>query len=170
MVTRLLLLLLLSPAVYAEWQSTEDSSLSFEASFEGSPLPGEFPEFDVTYVPGETLVVSIDLAKADLGDEEMNAVLFDAAWFGSEFATARFEAESFSGADREFVASGQLELKGVKGDVDVPIRWSEDGDTATMAGEFTLDRTRFSVGTGEWANGDSIAIEVIVRFEVVLAR
>ncbi len=171
MVIRLLLLVLVSAPALAEWQSTDDSTLTFEASFEGSPLPGEFPAFSVSYTDGESLVVDINLAKADLGDEEMNAVLFDAAWFGRDFATARFEATSFSaGAAGELVASGQLDLKGVKADVDVPISWSEDADTATMTGEFTLDRTRFDVGTGEWANGDSIAIDVVVRFEVVLRR
>ncbi|MEM1174948.1 MAG: YceI family protein [Pseudomonadota bacterium] len=171
MVVRLLCLLLLSTSALAEWRSTEDSTLNFEAVFEGAPLPGEFPSFSVVYIDGERLAVDIDLAKADLGDDEMNAVLFDAAWFGTEFAAARFEATRFSaGADGELVASGQLELKGITRNVDVPITWSENGDTATMSGEFTLDRTQFDVGSGEWSTGESIAIEVVVRFAVTLSR
>ena len=171
MVIRYLLLLFLSAPAFADWQSTDDSKLEFEASFEGSPLPGEFPEFAVQFSPENAeLRVTINVARADLGDDDMNAVLFDAAWFGTEHATAVFEATSVEPSDDGFTAEGNLTLKGVTSPVTVPITWSEVGDTASMSGEFVLNRTAFEVGTGEWSTGDSIALEVKVRFEVALTR
>ncbi|MEM6512122.1 MAG: YceI family protein [Pseudomonadota bacterium] len=171
MVNRLLFLLLLPVSALADWQSTDDSTLSFEASFEGSPLPGDVTEFDVSYTVGEKLTVAINLASSDLGDDDMNAVLFDAAWFGTEFTQASFTAESFeAGTDGGVVANGELELKGVSSAVAVPFTWVENGDSATMEGEVTLVRTDFNVGTGEWSTGESIGLDVLVRFTVTLAR
>ncbi len=171
MVIRIVTLLLLSAPVFAEWQSTDDSTLEFEASFEGSPLPGEFPEFAVRFDPeAAELEVTINVSRADLGDDDMNAVLFDAAWFGTEHESAVFTATSVESSDEGYVAVGDLTLKGVTSPVTVPIRWSEVGDAASMSGEFKLDRTAFEVGTGEWSTGESIALEVVVRFDVSLAR
>ena len=171
MVARLVTLFLLSMPAYAEWQSTDESTLEFEASFEGSPLPGEFPEFAVRFDPeASELRVTINVSRADLGDGDMNAVLFDAAWFGTEHESAVFEATSIERSDDGYVATGELQLKGVTSPVTVPINWSVDGDTATMRGEFELDRTAFNVGTGEWSTGDSIALQVVVRFDVSLTR
>ncbi len=171
MVARLVTLFLLSAPAFADWQSTDQSTLEFEASFEGSPLPGEFPEFAVRFDPeASELRVTINVSRADLGDDDMNAVLFDAAWFGTEHESAVFEATSLEPSDDGYVAVGTLELKGVTSEVTVPISWSEAGDTATMRGEFELDRTAFDVGTGEWSTGESIALEVIVRFDVSLTK
>jgi polyisoprenoid-binding protein YceI len=39
-----------------------------------------------------------------------------------------------------------------------------------MAGELTLDRTRFGIGSGEWATPDPIGLDVKVKFKVTLRR
>ena len=39
-----------------------------------------------------------------------------------------------------------------------------------MKGEVVVDRTQFDVGSGEWATGETIGIEVRVRFDLVLER
>jgi hypothetical protein len=39
-----------------------------------------------------------------------------------------------------------------------------------MSGEIVIDRTRFDVGSGEWASGEPIGIGVRVRFRVTLER
>ncbi len=173
MAIRLLALVFLLPtASLAEaWTSDSDGSFGFEATFEGDPLPGDFTNFTVSWSE-EALTVTVKLAESDMGDGEMNAILHDPTWFAVErFATAVFSAADVScGGGSECTASGELELKGVKQAIDVPFTWAEDGDAATMRGELSLDRTAFDVGSGEWASGDSIGVDVKLRFDINLKR
>lgn len=165
-----------SGAMGADWHSTDDSTFSFETTFEGEPIGGNFGRFDVRFdfdpaVPGEArLVVTVGLAAADMGDADMNAVLFDEAWFDTaRFDTAEFESNSIEKQPEQgFVAVGSLKLKGFERTVSVPFSWSCSGDTARMRGEFSLDRTDFDVGTGEWSTGDTIGLEVRLVFDVSL--
>ncbi len=173
MAMRLLAFLSLLPAtlVAEEWISDSDGSFDFEATFEGDPLPGEFKTFTVSW-SGEALTVTVNLAGSDMGDGEMNAILHDPTWFAVErFATAEFNAADVNCRENgECLASGELDLKGVKQKIDIPFTWQEEGDAATMQGEFTLDRTAFDVGSGEWASGDSIGVDVNLRFDIRLTR
>ena len=165
------LFLLPATAVADEWTSNSDGSFEFEATFEGDPLPGEFKTFMVSR-SGDTLTVTVGLAGSDMGDGEMNAILHDPSWFAVEqFGTAVFKAVDVGCGDSgECLAAGELELKGAKQAVDVPFTWSEEGDTATMQGEFTLDRTAFDVGSGEWSSADSISVDVTCRSDIRLRR
>ena len=54
--------------------------------------------------------------------------------------------------------------------VSVPFQWRESGGRANMRGELVLDRTRFDVGSGEWATGEPIGTGVRVSFDVTLER
>ena len=42
------------------------------------------------------------------------------------------------------------------------------GKRASMQGELTLRRTDFNVGSGEWSTGESIGLDVTLRFNVQL--
>ncbi|MDH5172171.1 MAG: YceI family protein [Gammaproteobacteria bacterium] len=164
-------------AAPAEWRSIEGGNFSFATSYEGEPLGGSFSRFELAFrfdpdAPAAAqLVVSVDLTAADMGDPDMNAVLFDEAWFDiGRFATAVFESTAVqSRGEAEFVASGVLKLKGVERSVAVPFRWSRNGDRARMTGEFSLRRTDFGVGSGEWSTGDSIGLEVRLAFDIPLS-
>ena len=153
----------------AEWCSTESGTFTFETTFEGEALPGEFRSFDVRYVEASELRVTVDLAAADMGDPDMNDVLADPAWFGTAHPEAVFEADSIRETEAgQFVAEGMLDLKAVEAATAVPFRWRADGDGASMQGEFTLRRTDFNVGTGEWSTGESIGLDVTLRFDIAL--
>ena len=173
-----LLYILALPAAEAEWRGTGDSEFTFEVTFEGEPLAGTFREFDVSleFEPGALdaarLHVTVDLDAADMGDPDMNSVLFDPAWFDVEqFAEAVFVSDSITQQQGEgFAASGTLDLKGNERPVTVPFTWQRSGDRATMRGGLIIKRTDFGVGDGEWATDDSIGIDVKLAFEVQLVR
>lgn len=164
------------PAQADEWRSKEGSRFGFETTFEGVAMPGEFAKFAVAFSfdparPGDgCLRVTVDLAAADMGDPDMNAVLYEPAWFDTQqFAAAIFtSSEIVELAPGEFLAKGTLDLKGIREPVEVPFAWDRTGDVAVMTGELELDRTRFDVGSGEWASGDAIGIEVKLSFRVQL--
>ncbi|MDX1500557.1 MAG: YceI family protein [Woeseiaceae bacterium] len=175
---RLLLAALLHPGIVAaaDWCSTGAGDFSFETRFEGEKLPGEFRDFDVTFrfdpnrPEDAELEVTVNLKAADMGDPEMNAVLFAPEWFDTErfgqavFTSTRVEPEGDDG----YAAKGTLQLKGKRGAVTVPFSWQGGGGQARMQGVFELRRTRFDVGTGEWADDDAIGLDVKLAFDIEL--
>lgn len=170
--------LLIAPATSSatEWCSFDTSKLVFQTTFEGEALPGEFGRFDVKldFDPGRladaSLHVAVDLTAADMGDEDMNDVLFDAAWLNvDKYPEAVYTSDTIAAHSKDtYVAEGALQLKGINGKVSVPFTFRCSGEDAKMRGEVVLRRTDFGVGTGEWSTGDSIGLDVRVSFEVRL--
>jgi polyisoprenoid-binding protein YceI len=167
-----------TPAAADEWRMTEESELTFEASWEETALPGRFRSFNVELLPadgsieGGKLVVTVDLVAADMDDPDINEAIAGEEWFSVErFPVATFTSRSIRRAEENiYVAEGELDLKGHLEPVAVPFTWEVSGSSATMTGELTLDRTRFDIGSGEWADDDSIGQAVRVSFSVVLER
>lgn len=176
--TLILFVLAAVPAQAAEWSMLEDSEFTFEATFEGSTAPGRFGQFDVwlEFDPenpeSAQLKVTVSLAGADMGDPDMNTIIADPVWFDvGNFPQAVFESEHIEQTGLgEFVASGILNLKGVSQAVAVPFSWSDAGKRGDMRGQFALQRIDFNVGSGEWATGDAIGIEVQLQFDIRLER
>ena len=169
---------LLAPAlcVAAEWCSVDGSELAFRTTFEGEALPGKFARFDVSLdldpanPEGAALEVVVDLRAADMGDEDMNEVLFDVAWLDvARYAEAVYCSDAITeGSPGEYTATGTLRLKGREKSVAVPFTFSQTDASARMRGETVLKRSDFDVGTGEWSTGDSIGLDVAVAFDVRL--
>jgi polyisoprenoid-binding protein YceI len=165
-------------AMASDWRMRQDSTLTFESTFEGAPLPGRFGRFDVALDfdpqdPGAgTLQVTVDLAGADMGDPDMNEAIAGRDWFHiAGFPQAVYESSDIEASGPgEFVAHGELVLKGIRRSVDVPFTWSEAGESAQMRGELTLKRSDFNIGSGEWAGGEQIGIGVRLQFALELER
>ena len=174
----LILLAPIAPAAADEWRMTEDSELAFEASWEDTALPGLFRAFNVELVPAEgsieggKLVVTVDLVAADMDDPDINEAIAGEEWFAVEqHPVATFTSEAIHRAEEDiYVAQGELDLKGHVEPIAVPFTWEAAGDSATMTGKLALDRTRFGIGSGEWADDESIGQGVIVTFRILLER
>ncbi|MDM0105802.1 YceI family protein [Variovorax sp. J22R24] len=165
----------------AEWRmDPANSRLDFAATFEKTPAPGVFKEFDtrLDFDPakpaGGRLDVTIRVASADMASADINKAIAGAEWFDfARHQQAEFhstEIRPSTGQAGSYVARGVLTLKGVQQSVEVPFRWSEVPDGATMQGEFTLKRMPFGIGTGEWTATDVIGPEVAVKFRVRLRK
>jgi polyisoprenoid-binding protein YceI len=69
----------------------------------------------------------------------------------------------------QYEVAGALTIKGVTRDAVVPITMKKDAAGNSVAeGSFTLNRQDFKIGTGEWANPETVANEVVVRVRMVL--
>jgi polyisoprenoid-binding protein YceI len=173
-----LLLFVAVPSLAAEWRMLSDSEFTFEATFEGSTVPGRFEQFDLVLDfdpedPGAgRLRVTVNLAVADMGDPDMNAIIASPVWFDVDNSSrAIFESENIEArAPGKFVATGVLNLKGISQTVAVPFTWSQAETRADMRGEFMVQRIDFNVGSGEWANGDAIGIDIQLQFDLSLER
>jgi polyisoprenoid-binding protein YceI len=93
-------------------------------------------------------------------------------WFhATRFPSAKFEStEIIADGENHFLAKGTLSLKGMQRKITVPFFWREAGQSADMKGELVLNRADFGIGTGEWAAGNPIGLNVIVRFILKLGK
>ena len=165
-------------AFAGEWRMQGEGELLFQPTWEGEAVPGRFGEFDVRLdtdddgIAGAELEVTVNLESADMDDPDINEAIAGAEWFAvSEYPVATYTSDTIDRTgDGIYLASGHLELKGVRLPVDVPFSWSAQDNRAEMSGEVFIDRTRFDVGSGEWASGDTIGTQVRVRFNVSLQR
>ncbi len=150
-------LLLAVPALAADWKvDPAGSKLEFIATFEKTPVPGVFKEFDarLRFDPdkpaGGSIDVTIKVTSADMSIPDVNKEIRGKDWFD--------------------VARGTLVLKGAKQAVEVPFTWTGSADGAVMEGEFTVKRGAFGIGLGEWAAADVIGADVKVKFKVKLRK
>jgi polyisoprenoid-binding protein YceI/cytochrome b561 len=160
------------------WKVSPGSTLGFSTAWSGSPIQGRFEKWtaDVLFSPdaleGSKVTVAIDLASVNTGDQQRDASLPSGDWFDTAaHPKATFTATKFSKtAEGRFVAHGKLDLRGVSKPLDLPFRLKIDGDTATVSGVTSLDRTAFGVGQGEWQSTDQIPAKVSVQISLKAKR
>jgi len=166
-------------ALAADWHlDVAQSRLEFVASFQGNEVPGVFKEFtaelrlDPDTPKNNQLDVDVTVASADMTSPEINAAIRSPTWFDfANYSHAVFHSEKLrqTGA-KQFVANGVLRLKGVAKPIEVPFTWNVVNDTATVTGEFTVDRGSFGIGLGEWVATDVVGASVKIRFNAMLRR
>lgn len=155
------------------------STLGFSGVQKGSIFSGEFSDYDASInfdpdnLPSSTVVVSVKTGSAKTGDSERDETLPGADWFAvGLYPTARFETSSIVKIADEangarYMAKGTLTIKDISLPVNLPFSLSIDADTAKMAGNLTLDRTAYRVGTGTWQSDEWVSktVKVMVRIE-----
>jgi polyisoprenoid-binding protein YceI len=174
-----LLAFALNPAQGADWKlDPAASKLEFVATFEKTPAPGVFKEFDarLRFDPekpaGGSLDVTVTVTSADMNIADVNKEIRGKDWFDyAAFPQAEFRSTDLRRTERNhYVARGTLSLKGVKRAVEVPFTWTASAEGAVMEGELTLKRGAFGIGAGEWAASDVIGTDVKVKFRVKLRK
>lgn len=166
-------------ALAADWRmDPSGSKLEFIATFERTPAPGMFKEFDtrLRFDPeqpaGGRLDVTVKVTSADMSIPDVNKEIRGKDWFDyAGFPQAEFRSNDLRRAQgNRYVARGTLSLKGAKQAVEVPFTWTGDAERATMEGELTLKRGAFGIGLGEWAATNVIGADVKVKFTVRLRK
>ena len=159
----------------------ETGVLEFSGAVEGSGFTGSFGEFAVTYCMGDAepadgkIEVSVELATADTDNRERDQTLKDEEFFAVEqYPRATWNSLAMERDGGEYIADGELKLKGVRKAQTIRFTLEPDGQALVARGEFTMqggaevDRQRFNVGTGEFADPEFVRNRVDVSFEVSL--
>ena len=175
--------LICQPVLADIWQSNSlNSDLEFIASYQDLPINGRFNRFSVAANTDQAtqltqLDVRVFISSADMGSSEFNTAIQAADWFNSgDFSEATFTSQRLITISQqenksEYIAHGELQLKGLQKNIAVPFNWQNNGsEQATLTGELTLDRSDFGIGIGEWASGEQIGLAVHVSFTVQLDR
>jgi polyisoprenoid-binding protein YceI len=174
-----LALVLAAPAFAAKWRSMPTGSLlEFIVEFEGTESTGRFQSFDteLEFEPesgtASSLHVTVDVRSATMFSPDLDEAIAEATWFDSAaFPEARFDSNAVhQSGKREFLAQGKVAIKGVGRELNLPLNISVDGDRIELAGDVTLSRMDFGIGTGEWEGDSSIRHAVKVRFKVLMQK
>lgn len=109
---------------------------------------------------------SVSFAAPEVTAEAQRAVWLDTAKYPqAEFRSSGIRATG----DGRFDLTGRLTLKGESHDITVPVALTHSGSHGTAVGQFTVKRSDFRVGAGEWADPSLVAYEVRVRFRIALS-
>ena len=159
----------------------ETGVLKFAGAVEGSSFNGGFGEFSVTYCmadgdpAGGQIDVEVELATADTDNRDRDQTLKGEEFFAvDEYPQATWRSLAIERDGDGYVGDGELELKGIRAGQPVRFTLAPDGDAIVARGEFTIqgaaevDRQRFNVGTGEFADPEFVRNRVDVSFEVLL--
>ena len=121
---------------------------------------------------GHGVTIRVDLDTVFSGDAQRDETLKSADWFATAAgATATWTATRFRQTSAgEFVADGKLRLKGTALPVPVAFTLAITGDTATMHGHATIDRTAFRIGEGEFAATTDIPAAVTLDLAITAKR
>ena len=169
-------LLVAFPAAAQQKVIPAKSSIRFVTKQMNVPVEGAFKKFDATVAfdpakPEATKAeFEVDLGSIDLGSDEGNTEAVRKAWLNvPAFPKARFVASSVKAlGGGKYEAAGALTIKGTSQNVVAPFTLSEAGGMRTVEGQFTLKRLQFKIGEGPWADTDTVADEVLVRFKFAL--
>jgi polyisoprenoid-binding protein YceI len=150
------------------------STVSFEFRQMGVPVKGGFKRFatqmrfDPAKPEAASARIEIDLASIDAGSPEADDEAAGKLWFNrSAYPKAVFVSSQVRalGANR-YEMRGTLTLKGRSREMVVPVSYAPASNAATFDGAFVLKRLDFGIGEGMWADVDTVANEIKVRFHI----
>ncbi len=177
-----LILLFAAPPAWAApvaWQvQSATSKIGFTAYWQGQPVKGHFPQFQLTarldpaHPAGGTLKLDIATARLTAQSPDIARAIRGKAWFDvKDYPEASFTSESLAKrTDGTLLLRGKLRLKGHEKTIAFPLKITRDDGKLKLSGKLTLDRSNFAIGTGQWANDKMIARKVNVSFSLVLTR
>lgn len=176
----LLALCVASPATAAQWVLVpEKSRIGFSASQGGDPFTGSFPgfttriDFDPDAPEKGHIEATIPLARVSVEGKDRQEAITGEDWFNiGKFPEARFVSRSITRGKEagQYVAEGDLTLKGVTQPVTLPFTLNVAGNEATAKGTLTLKRNLFKVGTGDFAGEDWIGHDVKIDVTIVATK
>jgi polyisoprenoid-binding protein YceI len=166
------------PAGASEWQVDHSASrLGFHTTQQDGQLEGEFRQweaaiqFDPDHLEASLIDVIVQIGSITTGSRQRDMYLPDEEWFFTErFPHASFRATRVESRGDGYLARGELTLRGITQPIDLQFTWSSEGDTAEVRARTALERTRFGVGAGEFADSDVVGLEVQVVADLTLRR
>ncbi|HEX2528390.1 MAG TPA: YceI family protein [Geminicoccus sp.] len=164
-----------SPAQAKDWVVDPASSkltLTFQQG--QTPVTASFERFatnvrfDPAFLADALVEVKVDLTSFTSGDAQRDAQAQGADFLDAGGAAeAVYRATTFEplGGDRYKVAA-ELALKGVTRQIVHEATIKVDGDRAYAEGTVPVTRTDFGVGTGQFATGSLVGLDVNVAFVI----
>lgn len=165
-------------SIEANWTvDPSASSIAFSGTHEGSTYRGEFNDWsaEIQFDPAQ-----LDAARARVtvrtGSVEVNRKLYtdslkSAEWFNvSQYPQATVELGNFRQTDDGYIADATLALKDSSVTVPFAFTLEIEGDTATMQGSTSVERTPLNLGQQSDPGADWVGETVNITVEVRASR
>ena len=156
----------------------DKSFIRFVSKQMNVPVEGRFKKFTANIAfdakkPDATKAeFEVELGSVDLGSPEAETEVKRKPWFNTDaFPKAKFVAASVKslGADK-YEVTGPLTIKGVETKITAIAAVKTDATgVSTAEGKFPLKRLQYKIGEGPWADTETVADEVEVRFKFVFS-
>ncbi len=154
------------------------SKVGFSGSYTGSTFNGAFGKWDATIhfdpadLAGSSAKVTFSTASAATGDSTKDSALAEEDWLNPQkFPSATFTSTSItSSGGNNYVAKGNLTLKGKTLPVTLPFSLAIGGNSATMKGTTTVDRLAYEIGTQADGSGTWVSKDIAITVEIVATR
>jgi len=151
------------------------SRIGFTFTQMNVPVEGSFRKFraqmrfDDKRPEAARAEIEVDLASIDTGAPDGDTEAQRKPWFDSAtHPTARFVSSNVKRlAPDRYEIAGTLTLKGRARDLKIPVDVTRAGAERRFTGGFVLKRLEFSIGEGPWADVETVADAVQVRFRIV---
>ena len=174
----LLSCLIISPCFASQqWTARQDeSTITFTASYDEIAFNGDFSRFSSTIAfdaedfASSQIESTIDITSINTNSSDRDQALAEADWFYfSRYPQATFISQQISRLDNEnFIVSGLLQIRDQQKQISFPLQWQKiDANTAHLNASFELDRRDFNIGTGEWAEDETIGFAVSVSISLI---
>lgn len=155
----------------------DKSRIAFVSRQMGVPVDGEFRKFtaQLSFDPAKPEAgraqIDIDMASIDAGSAEANEEVVGKNWFYvKQFPKAGFVSTSVKPlGGGKFEVAGKLTIRDKTRDVQAPFTMTAQGASVQFDGSFVIKRADFGIGQGVWADFDTVANEVQIKFKVVAA-
>ena len=154
------------------------SKLQFRTTMYGAAFTGDLADFNGTIIfnPDDLSTakadITVNMGKVVTGDADRDTNITGEAWFDTaKFPESRFESVTFEKADgNNYVAVGNLTIRGKTMPVAIPFTLDINGNTARMVGTVMLKRLAYGIGEGEWEDDKTVGHDVEVLIDVTAIR
>lgn len=173
-------LLPIQPLQADEWQVDHAASrIGFVATYDEIPFEGRFHRFearirfDTEDPAGGSFAATIDIASVDSNSPDRDEGMLEADWFDvGEHPTATFESSAIRavpGSD-EYALEGELTIKDITRPLHATFTWNAADGSARLEGSADVRRGDFDIGSGDWADDETIGFDVRIVFDLLLEK
>lgn len=136
-------------SIAQQWKIAEGHTIAFS----NSDVAGVFKElsgtitFDPANLSTSKFVLKVNVASISTGNALQNKHAKGEEWFDSEkHPTIEFTSTKIEKSESGYLATGKLEIRGVKKDVKVPVTFVKKGSKGTFVAKFSVNRLDYGVG------------------------
>jgi polyisoprenoid-binding protein YceI len=163
--------LMIAIATYAAmviWHlETEKSSVSFNIKNFGRKVDGTLTgmkadiKFDENHPEKSSFSASIPVNTINTGIRKRDKDLMSDHYFAADkFPTIDFKSKSATKTSSGYVTKGDLTIKGVTREIEIPFTFKNMGDHGEFLGTLSLDRLDYGVGGKTKILGDDVEIQI----------
>jgi len=169
-------LIVLTQPGFAASLDLAHSQIGFTLKQMNVPMEGRFKHFsgnvslDLKKVAASKADITINIASISLPTPDSTAETQKKDWFNTaQYPTARFVTSSIKPlGNNRFQFSGKLTIKGVTRDVSAPFSARQQGALTLVDGVLPISRLAYKIGEGEWADTDTVADQVQIKFHIAI--